>query len=452
MPRKPISYPVTWRQFYDLGLKVLSPKNTHLIRLGNDATHAQICIQTPPDVELLGRLENERKGEVDGGEQVYFDRETGYWRCNFAPNHDGMFEALIMAKRKFEAGSYSAAVSLKIEAKHIPTPVLSYPKTWELFYDLGLKVLSPKNTHLIRLGNGATHAQICIQTPPDVELLGRLENERKGEVDGGEQVYFDRETRYWRCNFAPNQDGMFEALIMAKRKSEAGSYSAAVSFKLEAKSIPRLPLSYPDMRQSFYDFDLRIEVPRDRANAVWPDNASFAEVRLTAPDDIRLSGAIEFNQTRIANGTLTQYDHEKRHWQLLFAPQRTGEHKLLIFAQRQSDKQGTIPMVAQLGLNVTKLRNPMTFPLIYTKFESDKCRIYEPLNGVLKRGAIVPFHCVIPGATAVELQVDSKWIDEKGYADPVMKMNVQVGSSDVTVYAKYGESKNYTGLIKYAVQ
>ena len=452
VPRNSISYPETWTLFDDLNLKVLSPKYTHIIRLQNGATNAQICIQTPADVELLGRLQDDREEAIDGGEQVYFDREKGYWQCNFAPSHDGMFKALIMAKRKSDSGSYTSAISFRIEARNIPRPPLSYPKTWKLFYDLNLKVLTPKDTHIIRLDKGNANVEICIQTPADVELLGRLQDDREEAIDGGEQVYLDREKDYWQCNFAPNHDGMFKALIMAKRKSDSGSYTSAILFTIEARNIPRAPLSYPHTWQSFYDLGLRIDAPRDRANAVWPDNASFAEVRLTAPDDVRLSGAIEYDQTRIENGTLTQYDHEKRQWQLLFAPQRTGEHKLWIFAQRQSDKQSSQSAVAQLGLNVTKLRTPMTFPVTYQKFDTNKCRIREPLNGVLKRGAIVPLHCVIPGATAVQLQVDSKWIDQKGYVDPVLKMDVHVGSTDVNIYAKYGEGSSYDGLIKYSVQ
>jgi hypothetical protein len=85
----------------------------------------------------------------------------------------------------------------------------------------------------------------------------------------------------------------------------------------------------------------------------------------------------------------------------LFAPQRTGLHRFVIYAQRQSDTQTSLRSVAQFDLNVTKLRNPIKFPLIYTKFHTNKCRIYEPLNGVLKKGAIVPIHCVIPGANGL---------------------------------------------------
>ncbi|CAF4168279.1 unnamed protein product, partial [Rotaria magnacalcarata] len=127
---------------------------------------------------------------------------------------------------------------------------------------------------------------------------------------------------------------------------------------------------------------------------------------------------------------LAQFDHDKQQWQLLFAPQCTGLHQLMIYGRRQSSANTTSHSVAKFDLHVTRLRKPMNFPLIYTKFETTKCRIYEPLEGTLKKGAIIPFHCVIPGATEVDLQVDSKWVGVKGYEDPILKTDITVGSKE----------------------
>ena len=74
------------------------------------------------------------------------------------------------------------------------------------------------------------------------------------------------------------------------------------------------------------------------------------------------------------------------------------------------------------------------------------------MSGVLKRDAIVPIHCVIPEATEVKLQVDSKWVDTESYEEPILQTKTKVGSTDIIVYAKYGSGKNYDGLIKYSVQ
>jgi hypothetical protein len=186
--------------------------------------------------------------------------------------------------------------------------------------------------------------------------------------------------------------------------------------------------------------------------AVWPENAFFTEIRLSAPSDVQLSCSIAYNGVKEEHCAFTQFDNDKQQWQLLFAPQCIGPHRLVIYARRQSDTQESFHPVAQFDLNVTNLQNPIQFPITYAKFQTDKCRIYEPLNGVLKKGAIVPIHCVIPGATDVDLQVDSNWVKVKGYEDSVLKTEITVGSRDVTIYAKYGQNTNYSGLVRYSVE
>ncbi|CAF4418860.1 unnamed protein product [Rotaria sp. Silwood2] len=452
IPKNPISFPEIWKKFFDLNLNIISPKNTHLIKVHNGQTHAEILIQTPNDVELLGRLVDIHGEKIEGGNQVFYDRDKNLWQCKFAPNHDGMFNAEIMAKKKSDTGLYTSAISFKIDAKNISTPSISFPEIWKKFFDLNLNIISPKNTHLIKVHNGQTHAEILIQTPNDVELLGRLVDIHGEKIEGGNQVFYDRDKNLWQCKFAPNHDGMFNAEIMAKKKSDTALYTSAVSFKVDARNIPTPPLSYPVTWPLFYELDLKIEAPRNRATAIWPENASYTEIRMSAPNNLELSCDIIFNGSKNENCALTQFDNDKQQWHLLFAPQHTGLHKLTIYARRQSDSQTSFNAVAEFDLNVTKLRKTIKFPLTYTKFQTNKCRIYEPLHGTLKRDAILPIHCVIPGADDVDLQVDSQWMKAKGYEDPVLRTEIKVGSKDVTIYAKYKQNTSYDGLVRYSVE
>ncbi|CAF1289721.1 unnamed protein product [Adineta steineri] len=453
--KNPISYPKTWAKFFDLNLNIISPKNTHLINIHNGMTHAEFLIQTPDDVELLGRLvhiDNEEK--IKGGDEVFYDRHKKLWRCRFASNADGIYDAQISAKKKSDSGLYTCVVSFKIDAKNIPTPTLSYPETWAKFFDLNLNIISPKNTHLINVHNGMTHAEILIQTPDEVALLGSLvhTNDRE-KIKGADEVFYDRHKKLWRCKFAPNVNGIFDAQILAKKKSDSGTYTSVVSFKIDAKNIPTPTLSYPKTWQIFYDLDLKIEAPKNRAAAIWSNKASYSEIRMSAPDDVILSCTLEYNGRNEQDCTLEQFDHNKQQWQLLFAPQHTGHHKLTIFAKRQSDYAGASSKSAvQFDLNVTKLQQKIKFPTLFEQFSTKKCQIYEPINGVLKSGTIVPVKCYIPGAKDIGLQVDSKWVETNEYENSILKTNVAVGLKDVTIYAKYGQDTTYNGLIKYSVE
>ena len=245
-------------------------------------------------------------------------------------------------------------------------------------------------------------------------------------------------------------DGHFEALILAKEKSNHGSYTSTVSFKIEAKHIPSPPLSYPNSWQLFHDLNLKVVAPQNCSTVPWLEHTSYVEVLIRAPNDVQLSCDIRYKDVVIENGSLAQFDADKMLWQLLFAPQCIGEHDLFVFAKRNDEK--TAGSALKFHLNVTQLRRSTKFPTIYGKFYAKKCRIYEPLDGVLKKGATVPIHCVIPGASEVNLVVDSNWLKTDGYQDPILKRNIIVGSEAVTIYAKYGQSTSYEGLVQYSVR
>ncbi|CAF3613975.1 unnamed protein product [Rotaria socialis] len=131
------------------------------------------------------------------------------------------------------------------------------------------------------------------------------------------------------------------------------------------------------------------------------------------------SSAVERQFSAAENGLLAQFNNDKKLWQLLFAPERTGPHELIVYAKRTKDGESS-KSDAKFNLDVTKLRRPMKFHMIYTQFRTKKCQIYTPMDGILKKGSVVPIHCVISGAKDVNLTIDSNWIKNEGYRDPVL--------------------------------
>jgi hypothetical protein len=182
---------------------------------------------------------------------------------------------------------------------------------------------------------------------------------------------------------------------------------------------------------------------------VWAENALYAEVLIQAPDDVTLSCNIKYNDVKIENGSLVQFDNVNKLWQLLFAPERTGSHELMVYAKRTDDTTSSSAAVVKFNLEVTELQQQMKFPITYTLFQTKRCQMYNPLDGVLKAGSTVPIHCLIPGALNVNVKVDSKWLKSEGYANPILQRQITVGSTDVIIYAKYEEKSNYNSLVKY---
>jgi hypothetical protein len=48
---------------------------------------------------------------------------------------------------------------LTLDIKQMPENLINFPKTWKQFFDLNLNVISPKNTHLIKIQN-ETHVEV----------------------------------------------------------------------------------------------------------------------------------------------------------------------------------------------------------------------------------------------------------------------------------------------------
>ncbi|CAF3350573.1 unnamed protein product [Rotaria socialis] len=436
--------------YFDLKLELVNPRDQAYVNLLPEKPYALVLIRAPATVKLIASLKS-KNDEIDGGHRITFDEQKQWYNCYFAPSHVGNYKITIFAKgAATESNTYHEVLELSLDVKKILVNPISFPKTWDYFSDLGLQVISPQNTHVITLSNGISNTQILIRTPEDVELMGHLENEAKQAITGGHRVYYDQRKNVWRCDFAPDRDGLFEAIIMAKKKFQSGSYNAAVAFKIEATQIPLPPISYPYTWQHFYDFGLKIKAPAHRSNLIWAENASYAEVLIKAPDDVRLSGSIQYNRVAVENGSLAQFDNEKKLWQILFAPERTGRHEITVFASKTNEEGSS--GVVRFDLDVTKLRRPMKFPMIYSTFQTAKCQLVTPIDGVLKKGAVVPIECVIPGAIDVNVRVDSKWIGSEGYRDPILQRQITVGSKEVGIYAKYEQKPGYDGLIKYTVE
>ncbi|UJR19899.1 hypothetical protein I4U23_023032 [Adineta vaga] len=396
--------PRTHSAFFEFNLEIISPRHQAHVTLVRDKSYALILIRAPADVDLTATFEL-NGNEVDGGGRIVFDEIEQLHRCYFAPanigNHTITFFANINER---DMKSAEAVVEFTLNIVELPLNRVSYPITMKEFYNLNLKVISPVNTHLVKVCNGDTQACIVLRAPTDVKLTSSFTNSDGKNVEGGKQVYYDQQNDLWQCKFAPDRDGIFKANIFGKKKAADGSSSHVISFKIEASQIPTTPLSFPSTWQLFHDLNLEIETPKNCASITWPKDASYVECLIRAPDEqVQLSCALHYNDTNVENASLVQFDNDRKIWQLLFAPQRIG-------------------------------------------------RIYEPINGILKKGTTIPIHCMIPDVTDVNLTIDSKWAKVEGYQNPDFKRTVTVGSKEITIYAKYEEDSNYQALVKYSVK
>ncbi|CAF1162946.1 unnamed protein product [Rotaria magnacalcarata] len=103
--------------------------------------------------------------KIEGGDRVVFDNRRQMHCCYFAPNTIGKHKITIYAKKRDTVDTYHNVLSLALDVNEIPRNPISFPQTWKNFFDLNMKIVSPKHTHLIRVHNEKMDAEVMIRTP-----------------------------------------------------------------------------------------------------------------------------------------------------------------------------------------------------------------------------------------------------------------------------------------------
>ncbi|CAM4972784.1 unnamed protein product [Rotaria socialis] len=231
-------------------------------------------------------------------------------------------------------------------------------------------------------------------------------------------------------------------------------------------------LMLPRTYGKFFELNLKIVSPIYTHKATLETGKSYGEVLIAAPtSDIELSGSLrDESKTTIEGGDFVYFDRDENLCRCRFAPQKVGNHTILIFAGK---KTGTTTLASSCTVEFTfdidqiptvlisypyiwshffdyhleiikpvntryidwpsdknnpyceilvrshddvyvsgKITNSMSGKTIEngSLFQEAKCDLFEPLNGVLKRESKVTFRCRIPGAHEVSITIDGQWL------------------------------------------
>ncbi|CAF1027100.1 unnamed protein product [Didymodactylos carnosus] len=211
-------------------------------------------------------------------------------------------------------------------------------------------------------------------------------------------------------------------------------------------------LKLPHVWSTFFNLKLEIISPKNTCFARMKENKSYSQIDIRTPDDVQLFCSMESNKEKIENGHLVQYDNEKKMWQCLFSPKQIGLYVLTIFAKRLSDP-GEYTCAVQFNLDIkTTIKPSLSFPMTYSNWTGNKCTIFEPLHGILKKGSKVTIHCSIPGVDSVRIICSGQWLSEGGYKNGILKRKITVPENGtVTINARHADTLTYWTYISYSV-
>jgi len=128
-----------------------------------------------------------------------------------------------------------------------------------------------------------------------------------------------------------------------------------------------------------------------------------------------------------------------------------GDYLLRVFA-KPLGAQGQLNWALDYRVQSTAGSPDAAFPLAYGAFGERGATLVEPLSGVLQAGRSHRFRLRVPGALDVAVVAGGQWthlvLSGEEYAADVSVP----AAGDVTVYAKYDPTSQFTGLLRYSAR
>jgi transglutaminase/protease-like cytokinesis protein 3 len=212
----------------------------------------------------------------------------------------------------------------------------------------------------------------------------------------------------------------------------------------------------PKIWSTYFNLQLQVVEPQNSPELIFDRKRGLTELLIRAPIDVIISSSLEINNIKtLKEQSFTQFLHERQVWQCLFIPQRHGRHTVTIFGRRQnSSDNGECAIQFHFNAPLYRPVKHTIFPKTYSNFSTDKCELFEPLEGQLKEGSQVTIHCRVVDATSVRLILDENdWLSEDGY-DKItghFKRTITVPKKKITLNVKDKKASNYTTLLLYTV-
>ncbi|CAF4721381.1 unnamed protein product, partial [Rotaria sp. Silwood2] len=146
------------------------------------------------------------------------------------------------------------------------------------------------------------------------------------------------------------------------------------------KQYLMLPLTH----EQFFELNLNIVLPVYTHNIALETGQSYGEVLIATPiNDVELSGSLrDKSNTKIEGGDFVYFDRDQNLWRCRFAPQKAGNHTILIFGRKQNDvNKSTSSCTVEFIFDIDDLSaTPISYPITWSHFFDYHLDIVKPVN------------------------------------------------------------------------
>lgn len=187
---------------------------------------------------------------------------------------------------------------------------------------------------------------------------------------------------------------------------------------------------------------------------------SHDRIRIEAGDRVQVTlgardGVLLLAQVQDANGrelersrAFTQVGNGEARIDAVFpAP---GSYVVRIFAKHRDD-EGAYSWALDYRVEASAGDPDGGFPTSFSSFRDHDIVLHEPMQGSLAAGETHHFRLVAPGALQVAIVAGGEWTYLEHAGDDVYQADVMPSAGELTVYAKYDEDAQFTGLLQYSV-
>ncbi|CAF2141344.1 unnamed protein product [Rotaria magnacalcarata] len=143
-------------------------------------------------------------------------------------------------------------------------------------------------------------------------------------------------------------------------------------------------LMLPRTYGQFFELNLKIVSPIYTHKVALETGKSYGEVLIAAPtSDIKLSGSLrDESETTIEGGDFVYFDRDENLWRCRFAPQKAGNHTILIFACKKADTTTSVSScTVEFTFDIDQRPTiPISYPYIWSHFFDYHLEIIKPVN------------------------------------------------------------------------
>ncbi len=201
-------------------------------------------------------------------------------------------------------------------------------------------------------------------------------------------------------------------------------------------------LKMPQLRSAFFTNGLKVVSHKQAAIAA----QGSVSVTISAPQDVLLTAKLTRSGRSTQSLAIAQReDDDYRIYAVLPEP---GDYVLQIYAKK-ADGTNEYTIAADYLVKATEgAGKGVVFPEAFSAFSERNGRIYYPMAGRLKPGALYPFQIKAPGASEVAVIDGSDWVflTKK---DDLFEGRITAGTGAMKVAAKYSGQKEYSVLLEY---